>query len=102
VLPPTINNRPLSEYVGDIGREVLGSDRVRILEHPAMVSEDFSLYSQRVPGCLFLLGTGNGSGSGPGLHSARFLIDERILPMGSAILAQTALDFSGIATDSGA
>jgi metal-dependent amidase/aminoacylase/carboxypeptidase family protein len=59
-----------------------------------MVSEDFSLYLQQVPGCMFFLGTGSDQGPVSGLHSAHFQIDERILPLGSALLAQIALDFA--------
>ena len=96
VLPPTINDGNMLQRVVVAGQQVLGSDNVMMLEQPAMVSEDFSLFLQEAPGCMFFLGTGTGTerGSNAGLHSAYFQIDERILPLGSAVLAQVAFDFS--------
>ena len=94
VLPPTINDAVMAQRVVVSGKQALGPANVKMLEQPAMVSEDFSLYLQEVPGCMFFLGTGTEQSSSAGLHSAYFQIDERILPLGSAVLAQIALDFS--------
>ena len=84
VLPATINDPVLFEHVRNTGQKLLGPDNVLILEHPAMVSEDFSLYLQQIPGCLFFLGATGGQSGAAGLHSAQFQIDGRILPLGSA------------------
>lgn len=94
VLPPTTNDDIMVQRVVAAGKQVLGPANVMMLEQPAMVSEDFSLYLQEVPGCMFFLGTGTEQGASAGLHSAYFQIDERILPLGSAVLAQIAFDFS--------
>lgn len=59
-----------------------------------MAGEDFSYFLQNVPGCYFWLGTGNPEkGIIHPLHSPKFQIDEKILPLGVATLVQTVLDF---------
>ena len=50
---------------------------------PYMLSEDFSLYLQKVPGMFFFLGSGNAEkGYTHSLHSAQFQFDEEILALG--------------------
>lgn len=57
---------------------------------PSMGGEDFAFYQLRVPGAISRLGACL-PGRTLSLHSSRFDIDERILPIGSSILAQCAL-----------
>lgn len=92
-LPPTINDPQMTDQVLSAGTTVLGPANVRSLQEPVMVSEDFSLYLERIPGCMFFLGTGSPATNDPGLHSAFFQVNENILPLGAAVLAQAALDF---------
>jgi len=59
-----------------------------------MGSEDFSEFSERVPGVLMFLGTGNeNSGSDFSHHHPRFNIDEETLPKGVEMWVQSAFDF---------
>lgn len=48
------------------------------MEIPAMISEDYSFYGQRVPSIFFFLGTGTGIA----LHSNNFDLDEKSLLQG--------------------
>jgi metal-dependent amidase/aminoacylase/carboxypeptidase family protein len=53
-----------------------------------MGAEDFGFMSQTVPGAMFSLGTRDGE---PRIaHGSYFDIDEAALPIGAAILAETA------------
>jgi amidohydrolase len=52
--------------------------------------EDFSYMTQIVPGAMFLLGCGRPDGIERGLHTPEFDLDEGCLPLGVAILAETA------------
>ena len=59
-----------------------------------MVSEDFSEFARRVPACFMLIGSGNAElGLNAPHHNPRFDFDERVLPIGAALLATTAVCF---------
>ena len=55
-------------------------------------AEDFSAFSDLVPGAMFTLGC-RIEGDERMLHNSRFDLDENCLPIGAAILAQAALDY---------
>ena len=55
-------------------------------------AEDFGCFSEIAPGAMFLLGTLIEGDERVG-HNQRFDIDERALPIGTAILAECALRF---------
>jgi amidohydrolase len=55
--------------------------------------EDFSYMCEKVPGAMFFLGAGLTDGIKRDLHTPAFDIDERCLPVGAAILAETARHF---------
>lgn len=64
------------------------------VDHPfGMGSEDFAYMAQRTPGAMFMLGAGLGDGVVRGHHTPIFDIDEQMLPVGAAILAETARRF---------
>ena len=58
---------------------------------PSMGGEDFALFQQVIPGCMFWLGVGNEAiGAVHPWHSPKFTADETALPTGAATLAQAA------------
>lgn len=59
------------------------------LEHPAMVTEDFSWYQRHLPGMFFFLG----AGPCPPLQADDFNFDEHALEIGADFLEQLALRF---------
>ena len=92
--PPTVNDPHMTSLVERAATYVLGENNVNRLEEPSMTGEDFSYFLQKVPGCFFWLGTRNSDeGIVHPLHSARFQLDEAILPKGTAVLSTTALAF---------
>ena len=56
-----------------------------------MGGEDFAYMAQSAPGAMFLLGAQVPGGGNH--HTPVFDIDETVLPMGSAVLAETARRF---------
>ena len=56
-------------------------------------AEDFGSFTEFAPGAMFTLGTLI-EGDERYLHHPRLDLDERALPIGTAILAETALRFS--------
>ena len=64
------------------------------LDKPAMAGDDFSYFGETVPSAYFKLGVGNvEKGAVYPIHSPKFIADEDALPIGSAILSQTAVDY---------
>jgi IAA-amino acid hydrolase len=80
-----VNDEKLHRHVEDVGRRLLGPDKVRPGER-VMAGEDFAFYQQLAPGVLF--GIGNRSeeaGSVHPLHNPRFFVDEDVVPVGAAL-----------------
>ncbi|MEP7190735.1 MAG: M20/M25/M40 family metallo-hydrolase, partial [Roseiflexaceae bacterium] len=57
-----------------------------------MGAEDFAYMTQQAPGAMFMLGAAVGDMQ-RGHHTPVFDIDERAMPIGAAILAETARRF---------
>lgn len=67
---------------------------LRVAKQPfGMGGEDFGYVTQKLPGAMFFLGCAMDDGIQRDLHTPIFDIDENCLPMGTAILAQTAVNF---------
>lgn len=88
--PTTVNDAALAALVE---RVAAGMGLEVRPEVPSPVSEDFSLYTQHVPGVYFLVGAAPEEGPRRQAHSSRFDLDERALPVAAAMLAGTALEF---------
>ncbi len=89
--PFVINDIELSEKARGSAIEYLGESNV--VELPIrMTGEDFSYYSQAMPGCFYRLGTSsqNGDNTHP-LHNAKFDIDEEALEIGMGLMAWLAV-----------
>jgi len=95
--PVTVNDEGLATLVRDVARELLGADCVKE-SPPTMGAEDFSLLAREARGCFFRLGaTAPGDEPTRG-HSSTFQIDESSLPIGAALLACCALQYTSCAT----
>ncbi|NLF10926.1 MAG: amidohydrolase [Anaerolineaceae bacterium] len=89
---PVVNDPDLTRLVGEVGADLLGAENV-VEAALEMGGEDFSYFCQDVPGCFAWVG-----GAFPGQekrlhHHPRFDVDEDSLPVGAAVLAETALRF---------
>ena len=91
--PVTSNDAGFAEFVLDTAREVLGAERVTLMRHPVMGSEDFSYVLQRVPGAMANLGTRPDGGEVYPNHSNRMLLNETALASGIALHVAVALRF---------
>ena len=83
-----------------LGREVagqlFGDGAWKPMPAPIMGAEDFSYVLEQVPGAMFFLGVaheGDDWRSCCGIHSSRMMVDESVLPRGSALLAGCALRY---------
>lgn len=91
--PAVVNDHAVAEAVAKAAAKILGPAAVARDLPPSMASEDFSFFGQEVPSCYFWLGTKNKrKGTHHPLHSSEFDLDEDVLAIGVAILAQVCLD----------
>ncbi|HUX83906.1 MAG TPA: M20 family metallopeptidase [Chitinophagaceae bacterium] len=88
--PCLYNDEKLTSRARDLATGFLGE--ARVLDTPMrMGSEDFAFYSREIPACFFRLGTGNQeAGTGSGVHTPTFNIDERAIPIGMGAMAWLA------------
>lgn len=88
--PSLFNQAQVNDWVREVARDLAGAEAV--VEHPfGMGGEDFAYMAQKAPGAMFLLGAQVANG---GMHHTDlFDIDEDALPLGTAVLAETARRF---------
>jgi amidohydrolase len=85
------NNEPLTQAIRQGAQAYLGPENVLEAEI-WMASEDFAYYSQEMPACFYLLGTGNEpQGITASLHTPSFNIDESALALSTGLMAYLAL-----------
>jgi len=89
--PPLINHEAAAALIHATATSLLGSKNVRSM-HKTLGAEDFGSFIEDVPGAMYTLGTLIESDERT-LHHPRFDIDERALPIGAAMLAETALRY---------
>lgn len=93
--PVTVNDTLLASRMVASLQRVVGADKVS-QSSPALASEDFSRYVERVPGFFFGLGVAP-AGKDPRTvapnHSPLFVADEAALPIGVRLMASIAVDY---------
>ena len=90
--PPMINDERVSEIIENVGIEMLGTEKVHEI-HKTLGAEDFGEFMKHAPGAMFTLGTQKKGHEDYLLHHPRFDLDERALPIGTAMLVATAKRF---------
>jgi amidohydrolase len=91
-IPAVVNDRALTARMVPSLRRAVGQANVHELQ-PASVSEDFSFFSNEVPGFYFRLGsTAPGTVSGDH-HSPTFRADDTAIPVGIRAMTTVVLDY---------
>ncbi len=90
--PPTINHPKETELAIATATTILGTEKVTLLKTPAMASEDFSYYLEKIPGCYFWVGMGIKDLTP---HMPHYDFNDDIIPIAAELLAQTAIDYLG-------
>lgn len=91
--PALVNHESDAALIRKTAISLFGEDGVVDVKNPAMPAEDFSFYLKEKEGCFVWLGTAKDGETPWPLHNSRFDVDEDILWRGSALLAQTAIDY---------
>ncbi|MCF8277839.1 MAG: amidohydrolase [Flavobacteriales bacterium] len=88
--PFVYNDESLTQFAQAAAKEYLGEENVVELDM-RMTGEDFSFYTQHMPGCFYRLGVENRSeGLTSGLHTPTFNVDEKCLEVGTGLMAYLA------------
>jgi len=87
--PALRNDLNLAVFAHDVAAQLVGEGATRELK-PEMGSEDFSFYTRKAPGCYLVLGARPPGQPMRPLHQAGFDVDESILPLGAALMAELA------------
>ncbi|MEM3191876.1 MAG: M20/M25/M40 family metallo-hydrolase, partial [Candidatus Parvarchaeota archaeon] len=94
--PPLVTDRDATEVAIQAIERILGEGHA-IPVDMTLGGEDFSLYLQKVPGTYILMGTNNKElGYESMLHTSTFNFSDKVLPIGSLILAEIAKSASQI------
>ncbi len=92
--PPLINDDNLVDVVIKSAIETIGKDNVISLAAPSMGGEDFAFYLEKIPGCMFRMGTRNDNPqSHLALHNPKIIFDDKALKTGVAVMVQTAINY---------
>ena len=87
-----VNDKLVSEVIERAGRDLLGDDNVHEIQK-TLGAEDFGEFLKHAPGAQFTLGTRKAGHEDYLLHHPKFDLDERALPIGTAMLVETAKRF---------
>jgi amidohydrolase len=90
--PPVINNIEFTDFLTKSAAKVVGEKNVVEIKAPSMGSEDMAYFLEKVPGTYFFLAS-IPKGIVYPHHNSKFDIDESVLWKGTAVLAQTAIDW---------
>ena len=87
--PAGRNDPTVTGWVEQVVTDMVGADQIE-RNRTGMGAEDFAYMTQRAPGMMFGLGAALGDGVKRAHHTPIFDVDEGVLPLGAAVLAETA------------
>lgn len=87
--PAGHNDAAVSDWISATITDLIGADAID-RTRTGMGAEDFAYMTQKAPGAMFMLGAAIDDNVSRGHHTPIFDIDERALPIGAAVLAETA------------
>lgn len=89
--PPMHNNTEIVNLMKEVTGELIGPENA-VQPPPQLGAEDFGFFMQQAPGAMFMLGC-RFEDDVRRHHDPRFDVNEECLPIGAAILAETALRY---------
>lgn len=90
--PPMVNDEKVSDLIEATGKEMLGAENVHAIGK-TLGAEDFSVFLDLAPGAMFTLGVQKKGHEDYKLHHPKFDLDERALPVGTAMLVESTKRF---------
>jgi amidohydrolase len=90
--PTTINDAAQARFMREVATSIIGADRINAKPPLHMGAEDFSFMARKISGTFVFLGAAKGDRPRPH-HNHYFDIDESVLPIGAALLAEAAVRY---------
>jgi len=91
--PPLINDSKVVDSFIKVAKEMIGDEKVHVVEESIMGGEDAAFFFEKVPGCYFFLNTPYyENGICPPAHNSKFQIDESQLFEGVALFVKAATE----------
>ena len=90
--PPMINDELVTKVIRGAAEDLLGKENVHKWRK-TLGAEDFGSFMKNAPGAMFNLGTQKAGHEDYPLHHPKFDLDERALPLGTAVIVETAMRF---------
>lgn len=87
-----INDKDMIGLIKEAAEEIVGYENVTLVPQ-VLLGDDFGSFSQLVPSAYVYLGIGCEGRENYPLHHPKFDLDERALPIGSALLSYSVLKF---------
>lgn len=88
-VPVTWNGPEMTALAHQAAAAVVGEENL-VSPRGNMGSEDFAVLGRHLPSFFYWIGTGYPGRENPGWHNARFRVDDDALPIGAALMAQSA------------
>jgi amidohydrolase len=89
--PPMINDQKVVELIKETAADIIGIENI-LAPVDGLGAEDFGCFSELAPGAMFSLGS-QVEGEEREHHNSKFDVNDKCLPYGAAILAETTLRF---------
>jgi len=90
--PPMVNDEHVSSVIKQAAEDLLGVKNVRKL-NKTLGAEDFGSFMENCPGAMFTIGVQKEGHEDYPLHHPQFDLDERALPIGTAVIVEAAMRF---------
>lgn len=90
---PIINDSAMVELVRETVTELYGSEKALIPNVPSMGGEDFSFYTEKVPGVFFRTGCHVAGEPVYSTHSEYMIVDPACFPIGMRVMVESALKY---------
>ncbi len=88
--PPIVNPEEPVGWARTAVATLLGADALKPLGMLNMAGEDFACYLEKIPGCFLRVGARESGGEVIPAHNPRFYAADECVPVGAAVLAETA------------
>lgn len=89
----TVNDDELCEILKKAADSLEGIAKPVDIGIPSMIGEDFSLYGQKVPACLYLFGTKMRDSDTSTLHQSTYAPSDKLIETGINMMTKTVLEY---------
>lgn len=90
--PPVTNDELITSVLKESTSKIIDASKIFDLGKPSMGADDFGYFSEEIPSTYFRLGIKEENKTIYDLHHPKFYFNKEVIPLGSKILMQFAID----------